>query len=324
MKILVACDGRSSADKLYSDLNRAGLPESAEVFVLSVADVFLVPGYKEKKSKRPADKTYLMYIDQEMQKARAIASSMSRKLKSKFPRWRFHAEVSGGSPVGEILNKARERKVDLIVVGSHGRIGVGEFFFGSVALKVLSESACSVRIVRSRTGETDSPSRIVIGVDGSVESDALITRLAARHWKKGSAVHLVTAVNLVVYTAFLLEETVMSPMVATVSPECPSIKKEWRTKDKNTTAWIKKMHEEYKSKLEKAGLIVSTLIKDGDPKVVLMEEARRWGADCIFVGAIGHDRMDRFLIGSVSSSIAARAHCSVEVVRNKKNRNNSV
>ena len=55
----------------------------------------------------------------------------------------------------------------------------------------------------------------------------------------------------------------------------------------NNLTWVRKMHEEYKSKLEKAGLIVSSLIKEGDPKVVLVNEARRWGADCIFLGAAG-------------------------------------
>ncbi|MBO0799053.1 MAG: universal stress protein, partial [Blastocatellia bacterium] len=50
-------------------------------------------------------------------------------------------------------------------------------------------------------------------------------------------------------------------------------------------------------------------------KRLLVSEAESWGADCVFVGARGLGRAGRFLIGSVSSSVAARAHCSVEVVR---------
>jgi nucleotide-binding universal stress UspA family protein len=54
----------------------------------------------------------------------------------------------------------------------------------------------------------------------------------------------------------------------------------------------------------------------GDPKHVLVEEAERWGADCIFVVSTGFSsRVERFLIGSVSSAVAARAHCSIQVVR---------
>lgn len=47
----------------------------------------------------------------------------------------------------------------------------------------------------------------------------------------------------------------------------------------------------------------------------ILEEANTWGADCIFVGAKGTTGIDRLLLGSVSSAVSVRAHCSVEVVR---------
>jgi nucleotide-binding universal stress UspA family protein len=53
---------------------------------------------------------------------------------------------------------------------------------------------------------------------------------------------------------------------------------------------------------------------------LLIAEAESWGADCIFVGARGMGRIGRFLLGSVSSAVAARAHCSVEVVCDLKER----
>jgi nucleotide-binding universal stress UspA family protein len=53
----------------------------------------------------------------------------------------------------------------------------------------------------------------------------------------------------------------------------------------------------------------------GDPKRVLVDEAETWSADCIFVGAKGMSRVQRVLLGSVSGAVAARANCSVEVVR---------
>jgi nucleotide-binding universal stress UspA family protein len=49
---------------------------------------------------------------------------------------------------------------------------------------------------------------------------------------------------------------------------------------------------------------------------VLLEEAEEWGADCIFVGSRGsHEPLAGLLLGSVSTAVVARAHCSVEVVR---------
>jgi nucleotide-binding universal stress UspA family protein len=62
-------------------------------------------------------------------------------------------------------------------------------------------------------------------------------------------------------------------------------------------------------------LSVTTAVLEGDPKRVLPAEADRFAADCIFLGAQGHGRVQRILLGSVSAAVAGRAHCSVEVVR---------
>jgi nucleotide-binding universal stress UspA family protein len=48
---------------------------------------------------------------------------------------------------------------------------------------------------------------------------------------------------------------------------------------------------------------------------MLIGEAERWSADAIMIGAKGHRILERVLIGSVSTSVTARAHCTVEVVR---------
>lgn len=55
--------------------------------------------------------------------------------------------VEVGSPKVVILNKADELKADLIVVGSHGRHGIG-LLLGSTANAVLHHAACDVLAVR--------------------------------------------------------------------------------------------------------------------------------------------------------------------------------
>jgi nucleotide-binding universal stress UspA family protein len=90
----------------------------------------------------------------------------------------------------------------------------------------------------------------------------------------------------------------------------------WTTAgDEDEQAWVPRMVDAMAEPLRTRGLLVSSVIKDGDPKQVLLEEAAHWGADCLFVGARGLSRIERFLIGSVSAAVAARAHCTVEVVR---------
>jgi len=67
--------------------------------------------------------------------------------------------------------------------------------------------------------------------------------------------------------------------------------------------------------IERPGITVTSNLVVGDPKHALVDEANDFKADCVFVGAKGHGRLERMILGSVSSSIAARAHCSVEIVR---------
>jgi nucleotide-binding universal stress UspA family protein len=75
------------------------------------------------------------------------------------------------------------------------------------------------------------------------------------------------------------------------------------------------MMEAATEKLQSAGLTISTAVLRGDPRQALVDAAREWKASSIFVGSRGLSGIERFLIGSVSSAVAARASCSVEVVR---------
>jgi len=81
------------------------------------------------------------------------------------------------------------------------------------------------------------------------------------------------------------------------------------------TERVRKITAEASEKLRAAGLLVSSAVREGDPRHILTNEAEDWKADCIFVGARGLSRLERFWLGSVSTAIVARAHCSVEVVR---------
>ncbi|MEW6604760.1 MAG: universal stress protein [Thermoproteota archaeon] len=52
------------------------------------------------------------------------------------------------SAADSIVNYAEDKKVDLIVMGTHGRSGIKRFLLGSVASGVVSHAKCSVLVVR--------------------------------------------------------------------------------------------------------------------------------------------------------------------------------
>lgn len=53
-----------------------------------------------------------------------------------------------GEAASEIVRVATERKVDLIVVSSHGRTGLGRILFGSTAEAVVRHAPCPVLVVK--------------------------------------------------------------------------------------------------------------------------------------------------------------------------------
>jgi nucleotide-binding universal stress UspA family protein len=59
--------------------------------------------------------------------------------------------VVHGVPFHEILETAKTQKVDLIVVGTHGRTGLQHILLGSVAEKVVRLAPCPVLVARQPT-----------------------------------------------------------------------------------------------------------------------------------------------------------------------------
>jgi nucleotide-binding universal stress UspA family protein len=53
-----------------------------------------------------------------------------------------------GTPFLEIVRYAKEREMDLIVLGTHGRGGLAHVLMGSVAERVVRKSPCPVLTVR--------------------------------------------------------------------------------------------------------------------------------------------------------------------------------
>ncbi|HEX8181656.1 MAG TPA: universal stress protein [Pyrinomonadaceae bacterium] len=55
-----------------------------------------------------------------------------------------------GEAAGEIVRVAAERDVDLIVLSSHGRTGLGRMLFGSTAESVVRHARCPVLVVKPK------------------------------------------------------------------------------------------------------------------------------------------------------------------------------
>jgi nucleotide-binding universal stress UspA family protein len=311
MKILIGYDGSDCAEAALDDLRLAGLPDSAEAHILSVTEVWLPPpppsSYEIIEEARKA--TSAAELQRDFSKrgpaakdALALAERARERLQVNFPKWKVSADSSCGSAAWELVAKADEWRPDLIVVGSHGRTALGRFVLGSVSQRVLTEALCSVRIARGRLEEPGSPVRIIVGTDGSPASEEALRAVAARKWPPQSEVKVI-----------LVDDPTAPDFLDKLIPPLEQMREEDRREER---AWVEEISKDAVNMLNSSEIKVSCAVREGDPKRELPKAAEEWGADCVFVGSAGFsNRFARFVLGSVSAAVAARAHCSVEVVR---------
>lgn len=310
MKILLGHDGSDSAEAALENLSAAGLPANVHALVMSLADVFVPPPIDEK-----IDDTFPLYVPEGIKLAHArarraldeaeeIARKARERISASFPNWEVGYQAHADSPAWALIREADNWKPDLVVMGARGRsVFGGRLILGSISQRVLYEVRCSVRIGRGPYKNSTKPTRLLIGVDNSPDSKAAVEAVCSRQWPEGTDVGLLAVVDSV---------------MAIPDGANPASMKWIEVADEESWGHVREIFEPAAQKLRSNGLHAEVLIRRGNPADQLLQEAHTWGADCIFVGARGTRGIDRLLLGSVSSAVAARAHCSVEVVRPKQ------
>lgn len=296
MKILIAYDGSIHADVAIDDLQWAGLPHDSQAIVVSAVEWPL----QAPRSWGMVDTPFPHEWTERVAAAEQLAEIACNRVHNYFPQWDVQLEAPTGDAAAVILEKANAWPADLIVAGTHGRSTLARVVLGSVSLKLVREASCSVRVARLR--KHDGPLRLLIGDDGSAEAQAAVAEVSRRSWPAGTEAHV-----LAVHEA----------LVATNAEGISVDPKLYDQINEDEHFRLRHVANEAAEKLRGAGLIVSPVVEEADPKDAFVREARNWNADAIFIGARGLGRVERFLLGSVSSATVAHAPCTVEVVRRR-------
>jgi nucleotide-binding universal stress UspA family protein len=300
IKVLIPYDGSKSAEMVFDDLRRAGLPQALDAIV-AVTNVWLalspyeitraVSARRMKVLTAGASSFAPALRDHEEQ--RVLSLEAERRISSIFPSGTVRAEAiqDTATVANEILRKARQWAAELIIVGSNTSPSPHITDYAGPAFTVAREAHCSVRIARASDRKEDSPIRIIIGADGSASAAYVVDALADRVWRPGSEARLVA--------------------VRKDGPRDP------RT-DAETTVTLDAAAQTLRAK----GLTVSIAIRDGKPQEVLLQAACEFAADCIFIDSRGlshelDEGYDRPGLGKAGEALVLGAHCSVEVVRAK-------
>ena len=149
-RILHATDFSSQAAGAADEAIRLASALGAEVIVLHVATEIVLYG-ETAFGMQQVKETY----EEQARWAEARLAEMTRSIVDKGIRARWMRRV--GLAHEEILKAASEEEVDYIVLGTHGRGGVGRFMLGSVADRVIRRATCPVITVRGHEAVTGEP-----------------------------------------------------------------------------------------------------------------------------------------------------------------------
>lgn len=295
MKVLIAIDFSPASERVLDEAAARPWPEGA---VFSVVHVVDVQGFARfppliEDAKREGDRL-----------VKAGTEKLSRS------GHKAVSEVIMGFPRRAICEYAKEWHADLIMAGSHGHSAIGRFLLGSVAQAVLRTAPCSMEVVRSAAGgpaPSSHPMKILVATDGSDCSVEALHSVANRPWPAATVIRVLSVEELII-----LDGQVAGYPLSSVYPQ--SLLEELTTQARDRASSAVKDAREI---LQSAGMEVldGQAIELGEPRTVILDTAKTWGANLIVLGSHGRRGMDRFLMGSVSEAVAIHAECSVEVIR---------
>jgi nucleotide-binding universal stress UspA family protein len=166
-KVLLATDGSECSELAARSLADFVFPAGTEVRILSAVELVL-PGARAFFEPPFVDSESMEALRAEaMQRAQDAIAAATKILSSTGASTGLTVSESISvlveSPRTVILDEAARWGADLVVLGSHGRRGVGRFLLGSVSEAVALHAACSVAVIRKRELRTPVEVRELAG-----------------------------------------------------------------------------------------------------------------------------------------------------------------
>ncbi len=209
--------------------------------------------------------------------------------------------VASGSPHRVLLETAGRAGADLIVVGATGSGPFAAELLGSTADRVLRKATCPVLVLR---GELAVPLRRVLApVDlSTVSGDAFRCGLdlLAQIAKSGE-----TEVRAL-YALSFLDALALQRRGGDDVPEI-SFEQVESAEAEELRRFV----------LENAALApfdVQTAVLPGEARFEILEELKERPTDLVMIGTHGRGGLDRLVLGSVASTVARKAPCSVLLI----------
>jgi nucleotide-binding universal stress UspA family protein len=213
------------------------------------------------------------------------------------------AEVS--DVARSLVEHAAELKVDLIVMCTHGRGGLRDLLFGSIAQQVVGLGRTPVLLIRpTQAGEAPpfACRLILVPLDGEPAHEAGLAIARDLALVCGGALHLVVVIRGVgSLEAEQAATALLMPLTTNAILE---------VSEKQAEDYLR----EHIARLQAAGLTITAELARGDPMNYLRRAAERTAADLIVLGTHGKTGLVASLSGSVAPRLSGRAHAPLLLV----------
>jgi len=145
-KILVPVDGSPTSRLGLNEAIRLAKHHKARLRLIHVVDAFIVtPTLESGRYVVDIQKSFREYGRKILKRAEALVRKHGLRADS------VMFEIVGGHAAGIIVAQAKKWRAEIIVIGTHGRRGVGRLVMGSDAEQVARTSPVPVLLVRSKT-----------------------------------------------------------------------------------------------------------------------------------------------------------------------------
>lgn len=201
--------------------------------------------------------------------------------------------LQGAAP-DAVRRAARERRVRLVVVGTHGRTGAARVFLGSVAARLVATAPCPVLAVRRRPRKP-LPRTLMFATDFS--------RASGPAWK--TALELARAAG-----ARLRIVHVQRPLA-----EGQALRWAYAEAERELLAEAGKRLDRLREAARRTGARADTMLLRGTPHEAIGRAARTAPDTWIVVGTHGRTGLSGALLGSVAARVVATSPCPVLTVR---------
>lgn len=143
MKILIAVDDSPHSARAVRFVTRMRWPAGSRVIVANVLVPALTPPVAGVESGVPL---LIEVTEPQRQQARELVARAEAELRE--AGIATENRIPTGDPREALMRLVQDERVDLVVLGSHGRTGISKLLLGSVSSHVVTHAHCSVLVVK--------------------------------------------------------------------------------------------------------------------------------------------------------------------------------